>query len=513
MSTTNGAKQGGATTGVASRAIRGLVIGLIEFGLGIVIAVATVPLILQYWTQEKYAVWLAIFSFCALVRTIDVGHTVYLGNEFLQLANMNRMAYARAFGSGIRMALLLAAVPVALTVTVILTGALPRVLGVPLGPELAEVEGAVMAMAIGWWWSAPVAGIVMGLYPPAGDFVSVQWWAIAYRIVLCLALVVPPYFGGGLLAVGLCSGIGMVVYTLAFLYDAWRRYPEMRSWWREGSWRLGARNIRLSFGTALNTATTQLSTSGLSLVVGGLFGGPALASLTTMRTLTNAASVAGTITVTPILPDLVRFRVNEDWTKLRASVDAGLLSTCVVVNFGLVVTFPFIDQLYVSWTRGQLQFDAPLYAALAWTVIVSATGTAALRYHSAMNRLVLQGWSNALYLATLAVLVTVFARDIALWGIGVVLGVAELGRSVLALAAFGRELPAAESRALRGTMIHIFASVLVSGLALLVSACVPAWSVGICWGACLVLLPLYFYQWRALDPGVRARLAAVFPRR
>ena len=81
---------------VASRALRGSAIGLVNVGLGLGTTIATVPLVLRYWDQDTYAMWLAVFAVYSLLQTVDTGHTSYLGNEFLRLAHADPAAYRRA---------------------------------------------------------------------------------------------------------------------------------------------------------------------------------------------------------------------------------------------------------------------------------------------------------------------------------------------------------------------------------------------------------------------------------
>jgi small-conductance mechanosensitive channel len=148
----------------------GSAIGLINVVLGIGTAVATVPLLLRYWDQQTYAIWLAVFAVYSLLQTADTGHTGYLGNEFLRLAHSDPAEYRRTFASGLRVAVVLGAAQVLIAVALLLVGLVPRVLGIPLSGSAAVQAGlALVALALGWWASGSLGGVIAGLYLPAGS--------------------------------------------------------------------------------------------------------------------------------------------------------------------------------------------------------------------------------------------------------------------------------------------------------------------------------------------------------
>src|SRR5688572_18171403 len=95
---------------VEKRAIKGTLFGLIQFGLTFVQSVLLVPLLLTQWGQEKYGMYLAIFAFLQLLKTIDFGHQTYVGNEFNKIYFQNRSDSVVILGSSMMMALILGGV-------------------------------------------------------------------------------------------------------------------------------------------------------------------------------------------------------------------------------------------------------------------------------------------------------------------------------------------------------------------------------------------------------------------
>jgi len=503
-----------AVDDTASRVIRGSLVGLLGVGLGIITAVATVPLLLRWWNEPTYAVWLAVFAFYLLLQTFDSGYTTYLGNEFLRQAHEDSRAYATAFASGLRVAIMVGAVQLVACLAILAFGLVPRVLGLPANDPAAHDAGlALLALSVAWWLSAPVGGVLAGLYYPAGLFVRAQWWAIANKLLLFLALVVPVACGGGIVAVALTISAGSILYTIVFSLDAVRHIPVARQWGAQASLRESLVGIRRSLGVTGNNAVQQLSTSGLALAVASIFGALALPVFTTLRTLANAAAAVATVAVNPMVPDMVRYQVHGQWQKLRASFEACWFGVGAAVQFGLLVTFPYVDVVYATWTHGRMQFDAPLYALLGWSIGVAALGAPALRYLQAMNRLRAQTVANVLYLVGLAAVLPLGALGLGLPTVGVAIVVAEAARTVLVLRYVHAEAPAAEGRQLVREALFASVPLLLTGLALSMSLYQPAHRFGFSMGGALLLIPAYLALWRTLDPELRFRARQMLRRR
>jgi O-antigen/teichoic acid export membrane protein len=497
---------------VAARAMAGSAVGLVNVVLGIGTAVATVPLLLRHWDQQTYAVWVAVFAVYSLLQTADTGHTGYLGNEFLRLAHSDPTAYRRTFASGLRIAIVLGAAQLLLAVALLLVGLVPRVLGIPLSGSAAATAGlSLVALALGWWASGSFGGVIAGLYLPAGDFVRAQGWAIASRVLLFACLVGPAVAGYGVLGAAVATGVGNVVFTLLLLADAWRRYPITRHWAADASWGLALGNVRRSLVVTGNNASAQLSTSGLALAVSSLLGAAMLLSFTTLRTLANAATAVTTVVVSPLVPDMVRYRTQEDWGKLHVCFEACWWGVGLLVHLGTLACFPIAGYVYTLWTGGRIPFDAPLFAVLAWTIGLAGIGAPALRYLQAMNRLAAQSLANASYFAALASALPLALTPLGLSGVGIALALAELVRTLVVIHRVAVELPPGVGERLRSGGRHASVPLLLSGAVLAAAVWVPAAAGAICAAGLLLLGGTYVVQWRTLDPQFRERMRRALP--
>src|SRR5260370_40715769 len=52
----------------------------------------SVPICLHYWGKESYGSWLALFSAFMLLRSLDGGFTVFVGNKLNYLYHQNTAA-------------------------------------------------------------------------------------------------------------------------------------------------------------------------------------------------------------------------------------------------------------------------------------------------------------------------------------------------------------------------------------------------------------------------------------
>jgi O-antigen/teichoic acid export membrane protein len=492
---------------VAVRALRGSLVGLLGVGVGMATTIAIVPLVLRTWNDITYATWLAVFSVYSLLQTIDVGHTTYLGNEFMRRAHDDPRGYRLAFTSGLRLSMILGAAQVFIALAALAFGLVPRTLGLPLGSREAWNAGlALVALSLGWWASGSFGGVIAGLYFPHGHFVRAQWWAIVNKLLLFGCVVIPVVLGRGILAAAVTTAAGNVLFGVALWADAYRHIPMAREWYGAASWREAFTNAKHSLAVTANNASQQLGTSGLTLAVAALLGAAVVPIFTTLRTLANAAAAIAMVGVSPIVPDMVRYRVLGEWHKLRASFETCWFGVGLAIHVGALATFPLVDALYGAWTRGRIRFDAELYVLLAWSIGVATIGAPALRYLQAMNRLKPQSACNLAYLVVLAASLAIVAVTRSLEIIGVALVAAELARTLFAMRYVTAEAEYREAQRIALGARRAVVPLAIVGVAFATGVVWPSHRLGISAAGLVALVPTYLVQWRALDGELRLRL-------
>lgn len=495
---------------IERRFLHGSVVGAISFLAILVQSVALVPVLLKYWGPERYGLWVSLAALCTLFQTIDVGHQTYVGNEFSKLRPVDPAGLKTTLASSLRLALFLGGVQLFLAILAESLGLLDKLLG---GESATDRVGLSLLILVGTWFcSGGIGGILARLYTPHGLYARAMWWGIAMRVLQTVGIALSAVSGGGILRACIVSSAAVLVVNGLQLLDSQRIFKDLRPLWSGGNWQTaflnGARSVILTGVTILQ----QLQNSGLVLAISSLLGTAMVPVLTTVRTMSNAFSQAAMVVTYPLIPDMVRYHITAQPKKL-----AGVLSGCwwsngLLVNFGLVVTLPLVEPVYLKWTRGQIPFSWTLYLLIALSVSLKNIGTPLQAYLHGINDLRAQGVStfvqSVIVIGGSAVLVSRFG----LLAAGAAIAMGELVGSVLipALATashfrqFGGRIPAPQM----GLALASVGVVMLAFLGLGSGLLTPAGAL-VC-GACLLSVS-HFAEWRALPLEVRARILDLWP--
>ena len=66
---------------IQQRAFKNSTVGLISFISSLLQAIIIVPILLKYWGNETYGIWLALYAGFSLLQSLDTGHINYIGNK------------------------------------------------------------------------------------------------------------------------------------------------------------------------------------------------------------------------------------------------------------------------------------------------------------------------------------------------------------------------------------------------------------------------------------------------
>ena len=92
------------TKSIEKRTLESTISGGLLFFISFVQSIVLVPFFLKYWGNEKYSLWITLFAFVNLMRTLDTGHQNYIGNEFNKLFHINKIEAKKLLGSSFKVA-------------------------------------------------------------------------------------------------------------------------------------------------------------------------------------------------------------------------------------------------------------------------------------------------------------------------------------------------------------------------------------------------------------------------
>ena len=397
-----------------------------RIGVTFITQIGLVPIFLKHWNAEQYGVWLGIAAFTGVLTLVSIGYQTYVGNEFLRLAHTDKTQMWNLFSTSCFVGVIIATFEVLAVTILVGTGALQWVIS-EVPKELASQAGVVLiAQSIAIALTNCIGGGTIRLLSALGYYPRLAWWGVIAGVVFAGVPVLIVIVGGDLEQAGIGSAMGLILYNIPFLYDAWCLLKNegivFHGFTRSLAWESWGRSLALLARTALEMLRQQ----GVRLILAPVAGVSQMAAFTTIRTGANVALQGlGTIT-NPLMPELMRFLSKRDQARSEMGfstvwlVVVGLLAPATLTIQG------FAPEVFKWWTADKFQFDPMLFALLSLSVLVFALAQPAIAVVTGNNLL-----KSQLFIALGAGLVAVVGLIVSVpkWGLcgaGAALLLAEL---------------------------------------------------------------------------------------
>jgi len=492
-----------------TRLAAGSFASLVSLLFGIGTAIVQVPLLLAAWGEETYGAWLLVSAAYSLIISLDLGHQNYVANKISMLGLHDVAACRRVLGSAVKAACIIGMAEVAAAVAVAWSGLFSVWLpGEQASVHAIRVQAAVslIVQTLFFATAGSIGGILVRLYVAGGLYARAQWLGVAQRFAMFVGLV-------GAAACGFSMGLATCSYVLAgasvCIYTFWdlrKSFPEYWPWWSTGSLSMGLRQAVSSLGLTATSVSDQCAAAGFLAISGSRTHASGVATLGTLRTLSNSILQAAGVLVLPVLPDLSRFAASADHGKANAALAALWLISTAPLSVAVTLLGPFVGDFFRWWTRGALTFSAPLFALLVCSTLVRQWQSPMALFLFSANRVRAQLVISLLRAGALFLALAVgfyFFSDVSVAGVAIV--VSELvgaGATAVCTQLFLNELrgslPVA-SAGLGAIQVGIYACGATFSMVdpesqnLVITACV------------LAHLAVVFFQWRYLPVEVKDR--------
>ncbi len=368
---------------VEKRTLESTIAGSILFILTFVQSIILVPVFLKYWGTEKYGVWLTLFAFVNLMRTLDLGHQNYVGNEFNKLFHTNKAEAKKVIGSGVRVAFLLGLIELMAYLLILLLGVHKQLTGISL--KEYSIAPGLISMLFVWMITGSLGGILVRMIMAIGKYSRSIYLNMVSKLVEILVMLACVYFTTSINI--LCYALSTVsfLYTVYLFFDIKKQMPEFYPWWQSGCWKQGIKTLSKSFILTVNNFIEQFNNVGLVLLISKLLGPLTVPVFTTIRTISNTVVQATSLVLTPLSPELTRYYAVNDHHKIDHVVETNWFISGLLVNLPFILLTPFVDFLYTIWTKGKLPFDPVLFYSLILSVSVVNFGRSYLTLLAGIN--------------------------------------------------------------------------------------------------------------------------------
>jgi len=496
---------------IESRTFKSTISGAILFLVNSLQSILLVPLFLSFWGKEKYGIWLSIISFISLIKTIEIGHQNYVGNEFNKWFFLDKKAAYKILGASFWISFFLGFFEFILFTTFLLYCS-----GFIFGDlSITHFQDPLLKVSLLFYvfiWSVlgSIGGLLVRIILPIGLFAKTTNLSIISKVseLFILLLLVLLKFDLSVVFFGL--GVINLIYSLIVFNYVRKVLPEFYPWWISVDWKLGFRNYLKSVILTLNAFADQFNSSSIIILINQKLGVLLLPVFTSIRTLTNVVLQVTSMVTNPLSPELIRFHSRGEKEKLCHVIETNLFVGGLLVNIPFLLVAPFVEFFFNWWTSGKLEFDYSLYYVFTVSIVFVNFGRSYLSYLSGINDL-----ANMSLISISRVIVSIglsllLMSRFGLLGIGLAILASEILSSfVLPVFIVSIKLYASYTYFINKNLFLSFLQVLFLSIYYTVYLYIPTLHVL----AYIVILPLMFlssyFQWQLLDAEVQKRLVSV----
>jgi O-antigen/teichoic acid export membrane protein len=356
------------------RIISGSTASWVRIAITIITQIALVPIFLTYWDVKTYGIWIAIQALINILSTLDRGYSDFLQYEFLKLGNHKRSQIGSLLWSALYVTILIAIVELAIVYLLAFHLNINSLFGEAKIEDKNFHNQIAWALLVQWiaWMLTNIIGLFFRSLYSFGYHSRTVWWGAFLAIITSIVPVLAVIKGAGLLTASIWSTIGIIIVLIILYMDIMRILQKEQIVAIKGSWKKGFKNYAMSIGLSGRYFLENFRQQGVRLLVAPFSGATGLAAFTTIRTGANVA-LQGLSTITnPLMPELMRFLQQKEQKKIDASFDTIWLVLIAALAPGVVVMQAIAPAIFASWTKGQINFDARLFATLSLGVLVYA---------------------------------------------------------------------------------------------------------------------------------------------
>jgi len=496
------------SSAIEKRLLSGTTLGIISFFILFVQTVIFVPVFLKSWGKDNFGLWLSINALYSILKTFDNGHQSYVGNELCKLFFLDKNKLKIVLASSIQTALLLGCLEMIISISIVMCGLFGWALGVKnVTTDQFDIKFGFVFLVATWFFSGSVGGILVRMYAPVGLYSRAVLWGMAMQIAQTFGVLITVKIGGGIAMALIVSGVVPAIAIFFIVYDLRKHFYDIYPFWQGGNLKTGLINLRNSLTLTMIGFLLQLQNSGIILAVSSVLGTSVAPILTTLRTLSNMFIQATTLLTQPLFPEMVRYYIQKDHYKLKETIHTSWLVSGLLINIGLLITLPFVEFVYLKWTRNLIAFNLSLYLLLALSVSLKNFGAPLTTYLAGINNLKAQTTASAMQTAIIFGVVFLYISKYSLLAIGMAIVVGELIGSVLIPIVF----TAKELKKIGGTLSVpqiiltmggvMFVGVVFLGISLKLLSSITGSVIGV-----TSLVIICVLQWKNLSYDVRNRL-------
>lgn len=340
----------------------------------LLIQVISVPICLHYWGTNQYGIWLALLAAFTLMRTIDYGYTMYIGNEINILYHIDDNKLRKILASSIWGILALGIVQLFILISLYMFDGMGILINHTTHAYHTELFIALLIMSVSWICTASYIGIVHRLLNPLGMLYQSTWMMMWLQVAEFLVVIIAAYFKISILSTTIIYSAVLVIFYICSAIYVKSLLPMYFPWWQNGELKIGIKDIFNCLPVTFGWMMTQGGLSALVILISAFLSPTAIPAFSTLRTISNLWTTLINSFTTPMIPEAVRFYATNQWQKLTSLNNIHWLLISGLINLSILIIYPFIGMIFNLWTNYRLIFDLDLLNMLLATIVIFGMG-------------------------------------------------------------------------------------------------------------------------------------------
>ena len=370
-----------------SRIISASTASWVRIGLMTFLQLALTPIYLGSWSADSYGAWLLLQAVWSIITIIDLSHHDYVGYECLKTHENNHKIVTKIIFSAGPIALLIAVFDILLVSWLVNQSFAVSWIGGNI-QLINEWKSALYFQAVTWLVTGSIGGLIVRGLTPFGYNPQFAWWGVLISVsTATIPAAVVFFWHASILGatIALCA-VNLVCYIIFFIWSVRillyeNLWPKERLDFISG----GLRGLNSTWLAAKNFIEIMRQ-QGSRIILAPLVGTVEMAAFTTMRTGANFALQGLNTIANPVMPELMRFLSIRDQQKIEGIFAIVWLVLCIFLAPSVILIQYLAPSLFPIWTRGKIEFDPWIFAALSLSVLIVALAQPANAIIQGKNR-------------------------------------------------------------------------------------------------------------------------------
>ncbi len=350
---------------IRKRIFSGLAANTLAQGITVFIQIFSLPIFLQYWTTEKYGVWLMLSAIPSYFSLADIGFVSAATNQMTILTAKNKHDESNKVFQSVLFLTVIMVISIALISTVIIS-----VIRLEI---LSDLDNRVSLLLLIY---CTLINIFNGLFDAVfrannhyakgtlvlNVFRFVEWMGGVIGFLITKTFVMTAM---GYLIARIFSNILMLIFCKkSYPQYFWKINPPYQSEFKS--------MIMPAISFMAFPIGNAISIQGITLIVGHLFGPAFLAVFTTYRTLTRVLVQVITMISRVLSPEFSRLYGERNFLAMKRLCKIGTSVGFLFSTILSIAIYFLAPEILRIWTHGKIIFDPYLLKILLFTTALTA---------------------------------------------------------------------------------------------------------------------------------------------